>query len=375
MAVLNRLLALIAKEFAAVMNDPKSRMVVIGPPIIQFFLFGYAATFDLKDVPYAVLDESHTAESRALLSELTGSANFDLVDFLSSEREIDALIDTERIRFAIHLGPTFAEDLHAGRPAPVQVILDGRNSNVASIAMGYIGQIVAQFNGEHQNFMGGGPGPRAPGVMLEARAWYNPNLESRWFIVSGLGGTISMLIVILLTSLSVAREREQGTFDQLLVSPFTSVEILAGKAAPALFFGMIDALLLALAGIFWFGIPFTGDVFALVAGLAVFMLAISGVGLFISSLCTTMQQALLGSFIFVMPGIMLSGFATPIESMPHWLQVLTLGNPLRYILVILRRIFLEGAGFPEIAAQLPPMALIAVITLPSALWLFRHRSQ
>jgi ABC-2 type transport system permease protein len=375
MDVPRRIASLILKEFTAILKDPKSRFVVIGPPIIQFFVFGYAATFDLVDVRYAVVDESRTPESRALLAGLSGSDNFELVETLSTAREIDPLINAQEIRLAVHVGPTFAEDLREGRPAPVQVILDGRNSNVASIALGYVSTIVADFN----RGAGAGatvvPRPRAPAVRLVDRVWYNPNLESRWFVLSGLGGIITMVVVIILTGLSVAREREQGTFDQLLVSPYTTPEILVGKAAPALCFGMVDGLFLAGAAVVWFDVPFTGSLLALSAGLAVFMLAACGVGLFISSLSATMQQALLGAFMFIMPAVVLSGFATPISSMPQWLQAVTFINPMRYILVVLRWVFLEGGTMADVAPSFVPMALIALVTLSSAVWLFRHRTQ
>jgi ABC-2 type transport system permease protein len=373
MTVLVRVFALIAKEFATILKDPKSRFVVIGPPIIQFFVFGYAATFDVQHVPYVVADDCRTAESRAFLADLEGSDHFDLQAVLDSTQEVAAWIDDERARIAVAIGPTFSEDLHAGRPASVQVILDGRNSNVASIALGYVNTIAGAYSqawaAQHPRISAGAP------LALETRSWYNPNLQSRWFIVAPLGGEIAMVVVMLLSSLSVAREREQGTFDQLLVSPLTPLEILIGKSAPPLLFGVIDAFVLCIAAHKWFGIPFHGSVPALFAGLAVFVLAIAGVGLFISSLASTMQQALLGSFVFIMPATILGGFTTPIENMPDWLQICTYGNPLRYIVILLREVFLEGARLPDVVNQIWPMACIALLTLSAAGGLFRHRAQ
>jgi ABC-2 type transport system permease protein len=371
-STLRRILALIRKEFASIFKDPRSRLVLIGPPLIQFFIFGYAATFDVKNVRYAVLDEDHSSESRDLLSRLQGSENFECVQTLASDEEIDTVINRQRARLVVHIGPTFSRDIHNGVPTPLQVILDGRNSNVALIALGYIGTIVEQFDRDLAASALTGTGG---GVLLEERAWYNANLQSRWFIVSGLGGVISMVIVMIVTGLSIAREREFGTFDQLLVAPFRPGEILIGKSIPGMLFGLLDALLFSVGAVLWFEVPFRGTITALVLALACFIITIVGVGLLVSSLSMTMQQALLGSFVFMMPAVILSGFTTPIENMPHWLQVGTYLNPVRYIIQALREIFLEGAGVPMIWPQLWPLLLIACVTLPAAAWMFRHRSQ
>ncbi len=370
-----RIATLVVKEFLAIMKDPKSRVVVIGPPIIQFFVFGYAATFDVSNVRYAVLDEDRSAESRQLLSRFQGSPAFRLVAELNSNRQVGQWIDRQDARLVLHIPQTFSRDLHAGRPAQVQVIVDGRNSNVASVALGYAGAIVAQYNAERGSpLSGSSPSAARPTLQLVDRAWFNPNLQSRWFIVSALGGLIAMIVVLLLSGLSVSRERESGTFDQLLVAPFRSGEILLAKALPPMACGMFDALLLATAAILWFGVPFRGSLPALVVALSMFIVCVVGVGLFISSLSSTMQQSLLGSFMFIMPNVILSGFTTPIENMPHWLQVGTLINPLRYIVAACREVFLQGGTLGTIWPQLWPMALIAAATLTAAAWLFRHRT-
>lgn len=371
--MIRRILALIRKEFRTILKDPRSRIVVIGPPLVQFFIFGYAATYDVKNVRYAVLDQDRSSLSRELLSNLQGSQNFEMTYNLDSPQEIAPVIDRQKARLVVHIGPHFSRDIHNGVPATIQVILDGRNSNVALIALGYIGGIVEQFNRDIAARQASGE--RVASVRLQERAWYNANLQSRWFIVSGLGGIISMVVVMILTSLSVAREREFGTFDQLLVAPFRPGEILIGKSIPGMCFGLIDAVIFSLGAIHWFEVPFRGTAVALLAALACFILTIVGVGLLVSSLSMTMQQALLGSFIFMMPSIILSGFTTPIESMPHWLQVGTLANPIRYITIALRQTFLEGADTAMIWPQLWPLLIMACITLPAAAWMFRHRSQ
>lgn len=371
MTILRRILALIVKEFITILRDPKSRYVVFVPPIIQFFVFGYAATFDVTNVRYAVLDESRTPESRQLLADFEGSECFRLVASLTSVRQIDKVIDNQEARLVIHFGPRFSKQLLTGEPTALQVIVNGRNSNVALVALSYVNAIVQKFNAEFA------AGRIDPVVIprIETRAWFNANLLSRWYIVAALGGTISMVVVMILTSLSVAREREFGTFDQLLVAPFTPGEILLAKSIPGIAFGMLDSLLLAGAGVWWFGLPFRGSILALVVTLTVFMVSIVGLGLLISALSTTMQQALLGSFVFIMPAVILSGFTTPIENMPGWLQIGTYANPVRFVILALRQIFLEGAGLPEVWPQLWPLAIIAIISLPPAAWLFRHRSQ
>ena len=368
-----RIIALMLKEFSMVLKDPKSRFVIIGPPLIQFFVFGYAATYDVKNVRYAVFDESRTPESRQLLSRFDGSGHFELTKTLLNENEIAFMINCQEARMVIHIGPQFSRDLHAGRPATMQVIVDGRNSNVALIALGYIGAIVEQYNQELVKT--GVVTPNSAGVLLVDRPWFNANLQSRWYIVSALGGIISMVVVMILTSLSVAREREFGTFDQLLVAPFMPGEILVGKSLPGMFFGLMDALIFCLGAVHWFGVPFRGTIPALVLALACFIITIVGVGLLVSSLSMTMQQALLGSFVFMMPSVILSGFATPINNMPRWLQIGTLFNPLRHIIAALRDIFLEGAGPAMVWPQIWPLLLMACFTLPLAAWLFRHRSE
>ncbi|MCB9896524.1 MAG: ABC transporter permease [Planctomycetes bacterium] len=371
MNALRRILALVAKEFLAVLRDPKSRFVVIGPPFIQFVVFGYAATFDVTDVRYAVLDESRTAESRRFLADIEHSPDFHLVRMLDSTSQMTDVIESQDVRLVVHVGSDFARRLGTGDPPVVQVVADGRNSNVASVALGYLGRIAARFSPSGAD---GAGDPSAPRLLVVERSWFNANLSSRWYIVSALAAEIAMVVVMLLTSLSVAREREFGTFDQLLVAPFRAGEILIGKAVPGIVFGIFDGLLLSAAAVWWFGVPFRGAFLAMLAVLFVFVLAIVGVGLLVSSLSTTMQQGLLGSFVFIMPATILSGFTTPVENMPGWLQTLTLANPLRHAVLALRHVFLQGAGPSEVWPQLWPLLVIAGVTLPAASWMFRSRT-
>lgn len=364
-----RILALIRKEFLALLKDPKSRMVLIVPPLIQLLVFGYAATFDLKEVPYAVYNEDRGMAARDLLARFRGAPSFRQVAELGAAAEIAPLVDARRVLVVVRIGPTFSDDLLSGRPAPVQVIVDGRNSNTAMIALNYVRSIVDRFNRDWI----ASRGLAAPPARLETRAWFNPNLESRWFFIPGIIGLLTLVTTMLVTAMTVAREREQGTFDQLLVTPLRLPEILAGKVVPGLVIGTLQATVIMLLATLWFRVPFLGSLPAFYAGLVLFLLSGAGAGLFISSLAATLQQALLGAFLFMVPAVILSGFATPIANMPEVVQWLTLIDPLRYFLVILRKVFLEGAGFGLLLDQYWPMALIGLGSLALAGWLFRSR--
>ncbi|MFT3964205.1 ABC transporter permease [Propionivibrio sp.] len=370
---LTRLLALIVKEFLALLKDPKSRTVLIGPPLIQLIVFGYAATFELKDIPYAVYNEDRGAVSRTLEAAFAGAPAFRRVATVSAEREIAPLIDNREVLLVIHIAPRFSERLLAPQPAgidaPLQVIIDGRNSNTAMVALNYVRGIVNPFN---RQWLRGRGQAGAPAV-LESRAWFNPNLESRWFFVPGIIGMLALITTILVTAMTVAREREQGTFDQLLVTPLRPGEILIGKALPGFLIGLVQGTVILLIVTLWFRVPLLGSLPALYCGLALFLLSGVGFGLLISSLAVTQQQGLLGAFLFMVPAIILSGFATPIANMPPAVQAITLIDPLRYFMVVLRKVFLEGAGFDVLAHQFWPMALIGVTALALASWLFRHR--
>jgi ABC-2 type transport system permease protein len=332
-------------------------------------VFGYAATFDLNRIPFAVFNEDTGAASRDLVARLAGSPNFRQVATLTHEEEISPLVNARRVLLVLHIRSTFSRDLLSGRSASVQVIVDGRNSNTAAILLNYFNTILAAFNSGWQQQTGGAMAQ----AYLETRAWFNPNLVSRWFIVPGIVGLLTLVVTTLVTALSVAREREQGTFDQLLVTPLRPGEILIGKALPGFIIGLFEATLIVLLAVLWFQIPLRGSLLTLYAGLFCFLLSTVGMGLMISSLAVTQQQGLLGAFLFLVPCIILSGFATPIANMPAAVQTLTLIDPLRYFLIILRKVFLEGAGFDVLAAQFWPMALIGAVALTLASWLFRHR--
>jgi ABC-2 type transport system permease protein len=364
-----RIRALMAKEFLALLKDKRSRIVVIVPPILQLLVFGYAATFDLNRIPLAVYNEDHGQGSRDLVARFEGSPNFQLVTTISHDVQIAPLVDARKVLLVLHIGPQFSRELLAGRSGPVQVIIDGRNSNTAAILLNYVNTIIAGFNADWLQQAGAVATP----AYLETRAWFNPNLVSRWFIVPGIVGLLTLVVTTLVTALSVAREREQGTFDQLLVTPFRPVEILIGKALPGFIIGFAEATVIILLARLWFQVPLRGSVATLYVGMFFFLLSTVGVGLMISSLSVTQQQGLLGAFLFLVPSIILSGFATPIANMPYWVQQLTLVNPMRYFLVILRSVFLQGTPFHLLISQFWPMATIGLINLSVAGWMFRAR--
>jgi ABC-2 type transport system permease protein len=365
----SRILALVVKEFVTLLKEGKSRAVLVLPPLIQLLVFGYAATYDLKHVPYAVYNEDPGPGGRRVLAMLRGSPVFSEAATVSSIEEVAPLVDARKVLLVLHIDARFTRDLLAGRPARLQVIVDGRNSNTALIAIGYIRNLVSRFNREWADERG----LPAPPATLETRAWFNPNLESRWFFLPGIIGILTLLITLVITALSVAREREQGTFDQLLVTPMRPVEVLLGKALPGFIIGFLEATVITLIAVLWFEIPLLGSLATLYTGLALFLLSAVGVGLMISALAVTQQQGLLGAFLFMVPAVILSGFATPIANMPEAIQLLTYIDPLRYFIIVLRKLFLEGAPAAALLHQFWPMALIGIASMALAGWLFRHR--
>ncbi|MHB1756367.1 MAG: ABC transporter permease [Leptospirillum sp.] len=364
-----RILRLVQKEFLALLRDKKSRMVLIVPPTVQLLVFSYAATFDLNNISYAVWNEDTGIYSRQLLARFSGSPNFKLVGTVTHEQEVAPLIDNRKVLLVLHIRSDFSRNLLSSNPATVEALLDGRQSNTAMILLGYVETIVNNYTTEIATARGI-PTPIAP---ITLRAWYNPNLKSRWFIVPGIVGLLTLVVTLLVTALSVAREREEGTFDQLLVTPLTPFDIILGKVLPGFVIGMVEATGIIVLAVLIFHIPLRGSLEALYLGLFLFILSGLGVGLMISSLVSTQQQGLLGAFLFLVPSIILSGFASPIANMPIFIQDLTLLNPLRYFMVILREVFLQGAGISILLPEYLALLSIGVTTLLLASHFFRRR--
>jgi ABC-2 type transport system permease protein len=364
-----RVISLIWKEILAVLFDPKSRISIFFPPLVQLLIFAYAATLDVKNVDIAIFNRDSGKESFELIQRFKGSPVFNQISYLNKEEDIASYIDHQKGLMVMSFDEQFSRNLNAKKTANVQLILDGRKSNSAQILSGYASEIIQNYNAEvTQNVL-----QKEPKTKLVPRNWFNPNLLYIWYNIPCLVCTLAMLTCLVVTTNSVSREREIGTFDQLLVSPLTPREIVIGKLVPGILIGIVEGLFMAAMGVFVLGVPFTGSFFSFILSLFVFVTAISGVGIFISSLCNTQQQAMLGSFTFMLPSVLLSGFATPIENMPTWLQPVTYLIPLRYMLVISKGIFLKDISFPFILENVFPMGIIALCTLIGASIFFRKR--
>ena len=365
-----RIQALVIKELLSVLRDKKTRMMLLMPPLLMLVLFANAVTLEVKNVSIGILNQDQGGQSRELIHRIEGSRTFHHVLFVRGAAQIRDLIDSEKVIVVLHIGEDFSKRILSNQNTPIQVILDGRRLNAAQIVQGYISRILIQFN---QDLAAHNGKIAKPASTLVAQHWFNPNLDYFWFTVPSLVGILTMTIATNVTALSVARERELGTFDQLLVSPLQPLEILIGKTIPAIILGAFEGSIMLAAGVFIFHIPFTGSLLWLYGSMLVFLLSITGIGLFISALSKTQQQAVLGSFLFSNPAITLSGYAAPIENMPQWLQVITYANPMRYFMVILKGSFLKDMPGDVIWNNTWPMGVIALFTLTGAGWFFKRR--
>jgi ABC-2 type transport system permease protein len=368
-----RLGALIVKELLSVLRDPRSRIILVVPPLMQLLVFSFAATLEVRNVDLAVLNEDSGRWSTELLARIEASRFVERIVPVHDPAELAARIDRREVLATMHFPADFSRNIVAGRPATVQVIVDGRRANAGQIALGYLDTIARDLGAELVRTRPTAMSAVAPQVRV--RHWFNPNLEYRWFVVPSLAGILAMFLSLILTALSIAREREMGTFDQLLVAPTTPIEIVIGKTVPALILGSLLGSVMIVAGALGFGIPFTGSALALGACLLVFILSVVGIGLMVSSICQTQQQAILGTFAIGVPLILISGFATPVENMPTWLQVLAFASPLKYFLILLQGSFLKALPPADVFANLWPMALIALVTLTTATVFVRNRLQ
>lgn len=370
-----RMRQMLKKEFIQVFRDKRARFVLIVPPMVQMMVFGYAATFEIRHVPTAVLDLDNSQESREFLARFEASPYFVVPHHLSHHRQITDLIDRSEVTLAIQIHAGFAQRLRKGQTAPVQVILDGTNSNTALIALGYVNQIAEGFGRDYQRDRLQQAAPlqvtQLPSVELARRPWYNETLRSRWFFVPGVIGSLTLVMVVLLTAFSIVREREIGTLEQIMVTPIRPREFILGKTLPFFLIGLADAALIALVGTLWFGIPFRGHLGVLLLGTVLFLVSMLGVGLFISTVSATQQQAMVSAFFFNMPAITFSGFGFPITSMPEALQWLTYADPLRYFLVVLRGTYLKGVGLEVLWPQMASMTVIALVLLTISIFRFR----
>jgi ABC-2 type transport system permease protein len=348
---------LFVKELIQVLRDKRLRTVLIVPPLFQLIVFGYAANLDVKHIRTAVRDLDQSVDSRDLIARLKSSKYFDIAAFPQTPKGIEDLIRKGDITISIEIPSGFSGKVKKGDTAAIQIILDGTESNTAMIALGYIGQIISDYSNTvliKRLNRSGMIGFEEAGVAIEARTWFNANLESRYFYVPGVIASIAFLLPIILTAQAIVREREIGTLEQIMVTPIRSWELMVGKTIPFALIGLLDAIMIAIIGVFWFGVPLRGNPLVLLLGNLLFLMSSVGIGLFISTISSTQQQAQISTFFFMMPAFILSGFAFPIENMPEWLQYITYINPLRYFIIVIRGVFLKGIGldilWPEMLA-------------------------
>jgi len=371
-----RIRYLIVKEWVQALRDKRMRATLILPPILQLIVFGYAANLDVKHIPTAVRDLDQSVESREIIGRFGSSNYFEIVSFPETPSEVKNLIDRGKVAVSIEIPSDFSRTLKKGNTATLQIILDGTDSNTTMIALGYTGQILSQYAStllqERLNRAGKIRFEEA-GVEVEHRAWFNPNLESRLFYIPAVIALIAFLIPVILTAQAVVREREIGTLEQIMVTPIRSWELVVGKTLPFALLGLLDMIGIALVGVFWFDVPLRGNPVVLFSGAILFLMSSVAIGLFISTLSSTQQQAQIATFFFTMPAVNLSGFAFPIESMPQWVQYLTYANPLRYFLVIIRGVFLKGIGLDVLWPQMLALAVLGGMMMLSSSLRFRKR--
>lgn len=365
-----RLRAQIIKELLCILRDPKSRIVLIVPPIIQLFIFSFAVTLEVKNIDIALLNHDPGGAALEFVQQLQASDLVRRTYIAKNEREIAEMIDKQQVIAGVVIPKTFSQDVSQGRGGAAQVILDGRKANAAQITFGYLQTIAGNVSATLR--LGA---VNSAENMTVVRNWFNPNLLYRWFVVPSLTGILVALISLMVTALSIARERELGTFNQLLVSPCTPAEIIIAKTVPAFCIGIVLACAMICVGIFVFQIPFTGSFALLFLCLMLFILSLVGIGLMVSAICSTQQQAILGTFAIFVPAVNMSGFATPVENMPLVLQWMAEGIPLKHFLVILQGSFLKALPPADVFANAWPMAVIAAVTLTLATLLVRSKLQ
>lgn len=412
----DRIGALLIKEFKQVFRDPRMKVVIFISPLIQIIMFGYAANKDITYVPTAVYDKDNTVESRELLRKFTYSKYFVPEHFISTDREENWMLDSGDVSLVIRIDRGYGRDLKGRRGGAFQLAYDGSDSNTAMIVMGYANTIVedyqyqlmtedadkrgllstAQIVAKQSSQMPPGSNKAKsktmvgkdkntadlamasytidmPKVDLRDRAWFNGNLISRNYYLPGVVATIVTMMCLILSAMAIVKEKEIGTMEQLIVSPIRPIELILGKLIPFGIISVIQVILITAVGVLWFNIPLRGSLPLLLFSSCIYLVAILGVGLFISTISQTQQEAMMSIFLFYMPTILLSGFAYPIDNMPMVIQYATLFNPMRYFLVVIRGIFLKGIGFQSLWSYLLVLAVMGITIITSSALRFRNR--
>jgi ABC-2 type transport system permease protein len=368
-----RVAVILRKEFSQVLREPRMRTLLFIPPLVQLIVFGFAVNLDVDRARIAWMDMDGTPVSRELHDRFTGSGRFEVVATPRSEEEVQSVLDHGHAQAVIRVLPGFARDLDRGRPTEVQVLVDGTNSNTASLVSSYAGSVIAAFSADAMDRQQlvrimtrspeGAVKMAAPNIAARSRVWFNPDLYSRNYFVPGVIANIVMLVTLMLTALGIVREKEIGTMEQLMVTPMRPVELMLGKTLPFAIIGLMDVALVTSAALLIFHVPLRGSFLLLLLGSVLFLMTNLGAGLFLSTISQTQQQAMMMNFFFSTPAFMLSGFTFPIRNMPLAVQWLTYLNPLRYFLEIVRGIFLKGAGFSVLWPQMACLAAFGVVVL------------
>lgn len=364
-----RIKQMVVKEFIQIFRDKRMKAIVFVIPLLQTMVFGYAVTMDVNNIPTAVYDLDRSYESRELVRRLTASSYFDVLYTPGSPAEVQDLLDRSQVTVAIQINRGFSADLHRRIPTAVQLLVDGTDSNTGIVALDYANRIILTYARDLAP-----AGPSLPArIDLRQRAWYNPELKSKNYNVPGVIAMVIMLTSLLLTSMAVVREREIGTMEQLMVTPLRPAELILGKTIPFAIIAFFDMILVTVFGVLVFDIPIRGSFLLLTLSTAIYLLSILGVGLVISTVAKTQQQALMSTFLFYMPAVLLSGFMFPIENMPDFFQYLTYANPLRYFLIIIRGLFLKGNGIDILWPQMVALLAIGIVVIAYSTLRFRKR--
>lgn len=376
-----RIRVILRKEFIQALRDPRMRLLLFLPPVIQLLVFGFAVNLDVDHVRIAWMDMDRTPLSRDLRERFTGSGRFDIVAWPQDETGVQQVLDEGRAEGVVRVLPGFERDVRRGRPVGVQVLLDGTNSNTASLVSSYAGGIVAAFSGgvsqarQTVQILRRSPtspvNATFPQVTARTRVWFNPDLHSRNYFVPGVVANIIFMVTLMLTALAIVREKEIGTMEQLMVTPLRPIELMLGKTLPFAVVGLLDVVLITAVALLVFHIPFRGNPLLLLFCAAIFLMSSLGAGLFLSTISHTQQQAMMANFFFSTPAFMLSGFAFPIRNMPIAVQWLTYLNPMRYFIEIVRGIFLKGVGITVLWPQMAALAIYGTVVLAMSVMRFR----
>ncbi len=374
--MLERILSVVIKEFLQVLRDPKMRVTIILSPLIQIIIFGYAANTDIQNIPTAIYDLDNTKESRAFVREFEYSKYFNIKYHINSDEKTKWLINRSKVNTVIRLNRGFGRDLQGNKSAQAQIILDGTDSNTSGIVLGYAKEIAARyasrvFKARKNIFLD--KKIEYAEVDLRDRPWFNDNLESKNYYIPGTMASIVTVVALLLTSMAIVREKEIGTMDQLVVSPIRPFELIVGKIFPFAVIAFADILLIIALGVLWFRVPLRGSVMLLFIGTIIYLLTSLGIGLFISTMSATQQEAVMSTFLIFFPMSLLSGFMFPVINMPRVIQYITVFNPLRYYIVLIRGIFLKGVGVRVLWQELLILLVMGVLVLSFSSFVFRKR--